>query len=162
MDSIIFNIDQIKNLSFKIIETLEFLELDPYIEIHTKINTLIDTDLKKLIEILHFHSNENYLKDINILLSILENINKFQKIPILSIDNDELYQLSILIKLNLIRITNIKVQKKNKIIQIHELSSGEKSILSIIFSLLSNLEHNSLICIDEQEINRGGPTCLNN
>jgi ABC-type lipoprotein export system ATPase subunit len=153
LDSIIFNIDQIKNLSFKIIETLEFLELDPYIEIHTKINTLIDTDLKKLIEILHFHSNENYLKDINILLSILENINKFQKIPILSIDNDELYQLSILIKLNLIRITNIKVQKKNKIIQIHELSSGEKSILSIIFSLLSNLEHNSLICIDEPEIN---------
>lgn len=72
---------------------------------------------------MHFHSNENYLKDINILLSILENINKFQKIPILSIDNDELYQLSILIKLNLIRITNIKVQKKNKIIQIHELSS---------------------------------------
>lgn len=153
LDSILFNIDQIKNLSFKIIETLEFLGLDPYIEIHTRINTLIDDDFKKLIETLNFYSNKNYLKDINTLLFILKNINKFQIIYILSIDNDLLYQLSILIKLNLISITNIKVQKKNKIIQIHELSSGEKSILSIIFSLLSNLEHNSLICIDEPEIN---------
>jgi len=102
---------------------------------------------------LNFYSNKNYLKDINTLLSILKNINKFQKLPILSMDNDELYQLSILIKLNLITVTNIKVQKKNTIMKIQELSSGEKSILSIIFSLLSNLEHNSLICIDEPEVN---------
>lgn len=153
LDSILFNIDKIKNLSFKIIETLEFLGLDPYIEIHTKIVTLIENDFKKLIEILNFYSNKNYLKDINTLLSILKNINKFQKLPILSMDNDELYQLSILIKLNLITVTNIKVQKKNTIMKIQELSSGEKSILSIIFSLLSNLEHNSLICIDEPEVN---------
>ena len=74
---------------------------------------------------------------VNFTLHSDELLHKNNELAILSIDNDELYQLSILIKLNLIRITNIKVQKKNKIIQIHELSSGEKSILSILSSILS-------------------------
>lgn len=152
LDSILFNIKNIKNFEFKIMEVLNFIGLDSYIEIHTQIN-IYEDDFKKLFEKLHFHSNNYNLKDADFLLSILENIDKLKVFSLFSISKELLHYFSILTNLELIKITNIKVQKNKSKIDIYDLSSGEKSILSIMFSLLSNLEHNSLVCIDEPEIN---------
>lgn len=152
LDSILFNVDKIKNYELKIIEILNFIGLDAYIELHTEIN-IFKEDLDKLAIELEKSTIKNHLKDTNLLLSLLKNIKKFQVISIFSANNELINHLFILLKLNIVKIKNIKVQKKHEKINIFDLSSGEKSTLSIMFSLLANIQDNSLICIDEPEIN---------
>lgn len=152
LDSILFNVDKIKNYELKIIEILNFIGLDAYIELHTETN-IFKEDLDKLTIELEESTIKNYLKDTNLLLSLLKNIKKVQVISIFSASDELINHLFILLKLNIVKIKNIKVQKNHEKINIFDLSSGEKSTLSIMFSLLANIQDNSLICIDEPEIN---------
>lgn len=152
LDSILFNIDKIRNYHLKIIEILNFIGLDSYIELHTKIN-IFDDDIQKLIIELKNLKNRFYIKDIDFLISTINNINKFQVVSIFTADDDLINYLSILLRLKIIKIKNIKVQKNYEKININDLSSGEKSTLAIMFSLIANIQDNSLICIDEPEIN---------
>lgn len=156
LDNIVLNIENIKNIYYKILEVLDFINLDAYIEIKTEIN-LNEENLKKLKDILleeyNYHKYNYYGEKINTILVNLENAHKLQNFSLLDLSQELILSTSILLKLKLIQITGINFQRRKNLISSLDLSSGEKSVLSIMFSLISNLEENSIICIDEPEIN---------
>lgn len=156
IDNIVLNIKNIKNIYYKILEVLNFINLDEYIEIKTEIN-LYEESLERLKNALsreyYYHKNNDYREKINAILSNLENVHKIQKFSLLDLSEELILTISILLRLKLIRIREINFQREKNLINSTNLSSGEKSVLSIMFSLISNLEENSIICIDEPEIN---------
>lgn len=63
------------------------------------------------------------------------------------------HYITILIEANIIKLSDIDlISEKNKEVSISDLSSGEQCIMSTMLSMISSIEDDSLICIDEPEI----------
>lgn len=77
----------------------------------------------------------------------------FRNISLFNLNDDKLELLGFLIGNGLIRSSRIKFHKNKNILNYGDLSSGELSILSLILSLSSAIENNSIVCIDEPELN---------
>ena len=58
-----------------------------------------------------------------------------------------------LLQLRLLSITKIAYQHESKSLPLTSLSSGQLSILTLGLALISSIQNNSLICIDEPELN---------
>lgn len=88
-----------------------------------------------------------------------EIIRKIEKINSLNISLEELVHLDpIIIDMILLQVIDIfriyiNNRKLDKKINYRELSSGQLAILSMGLALICELENNSLICIDEPEVN---------
>ena len=63
------------------------------------------------------------------------------------------HYITILIEANIIKLSDINfISEKNKEVSVSDLSSGEQCIMSTMLSMISSIEDDSLICIDEPEI----------
>lgn len=64
------------------------------------------------------------------------------------------HNIDFLLENELIKIRDIKLQRTDKeLISFKNLSSGQQSLLNIFLGISSVIENNSLICIDEPEVN---------
>ena len=63
------------------------------------------------------------------------------------------HYITILIEANIIKLSDINlISEKNEEVSVSDLSSGEQCIMSTMLSMISSIEDDSLICIDEPEI----------
>jgi predicted ATPase len=67
-------------------------------------------------------------------------------------DSSELKNLITLKEMEVLSLTGIKLFRKKKPIKLLDISSGEYNFFTILISLISKVENNSLIIIDEPEI----------
>lgn len=69
--------------------------------------------------------------------------------------NERLDSLKYLLSLDLLKISNVnfKPLTSKSQIEFYSLSSGQQSLLKIFLGISSCIDHNSLICIDEPEVN---------
>ncbi|WP_165383045.1 ATP-binding protein [Acinetobacter sp. WCHAc060033] len=125
----------------KLAQVLNFLKLD---------NSLI----------IRLVVRKNILEDIkNLKGDYIEIINKLESINSLEISLEDLAYLDpVIIDLILLKVIDIfriylYDNKINKRLNYRELSSGQLAILSMGLALICELENESLICIDEPEVN---------
>ena len=71
----------------------------------------------------------------------------------LQLNHNELKSISFLIEIGLVRLYKITFSKNKNLFNYSDLSSGELAVLSLILGLTAVISDNSLICIDEPEIN---------
>jgi len=94
------------------------------------------------------------------IFEMIRNKNSYKRIYLTEeysfFENKYFYKeiLSSLINKNILTIANISFYNENssKEIKFDNLSSGQKSIFNLFFSISSAIEDNSLICVDEPEI----------
>lgn len=148
-----------KNIKTRIIlfNILEFLNLDIYIKIDfiSMSRLRIKEDINAIIEnyVLHNDINrEDFESLIKLKNSILDFYN-LRSVSLFNLDENQLESLSLLIEHGLIKARRISFSKEKNILNYNDLSSGELAILSLILSLSSTLDNNSIVCIDEPELN---------
>lgn len=155
------NIRSSKNIkSFWVLdEILKFLGLDKYLKFdiyrlykqisnHNEIFNIIEESIN-----LNKNLNEEQLFYLIKLRDSLENIKNIGSFSLFDINEYQLESLGLLINLGLVKIRRAHFSKEKEILAYSDLSSGELAVLSLILGLSSELENNSIICIDEPELN---------
>lgn len=141
--------------------------IDTYIDpkiIHEKIESRLQKNEILFIQCLTKIHSDDFLITDNIFNQLLETIiiekmdfklNKF--IYDFKKDTTPKYikNLFIFLNLDLIRINDIWISQinSNETIKFYDLSSGQQSLLNILLGISGIIEDNSLICIDEPEVN---------
>ncbi|EXB16893.1 AAA ATPase domain protein [Acinetobacter baumannii 1419130] len=136
---------------------LDFLKLDHYVKCTIlPINSIKIDELNIKINN-YFNSSKNisseeyemfrYLKD------SLYDLKSLRSFDLLHLSSFELKSISFLIEAGLVRIYKVSFSKDKKIFNYTDLSSGELAVLSLVLGLTATITDNSLICIDEPEIN---------
>ena len=148
-----------KNIKTRMIlfNILEFLNLDRYIKIDFISTSMlrIKEDINRIIEN-HVLHNDIKREDFNSLIKLKNSILDFydlRSISLFDLDENQLESLSFLIEHGLIKARRISFSKEKNILHYNDLSSGELAILSLILSLSSTLDDDSIVCIDEPELN---------
>ena len=94
----------------------------------------------------------NYLNELSNKFKIRVRGNSLIKINLLEGGLEKVELLQILNRLDLLESPNIILKKSNKTLHLHQASSGEFHYFTSILGLLTNLNENSLVLIDEPEI----------
>ncbi len=142
---------------YNLLTILDFLKLDHYVKCSLlPINTKQINELKNKIED-HFQNSENIsrkefelFRELRDSLYDLKNLKSFD---LLQLNHNELKSISFLIEIGLVRLYKITFSKNKNLFNYSDLSSGELAVLSLILGLTAVISDNSLICIDEPEIN---------
>lgn len=139
-------------------EIFYFLGLDSYLklDISALSPNIIFERLDSILE-KNINSKKNLNEDELLYLIKLRNsfhcFKELRSFSLFEIDDYHLGCLSLLLEVGLIRINRAHFSKKKELFSYNDLSSGELSVLSLILGLSSELENNSIICIDEPELN---------
>lgn len=148
-----------KNIKTRMIlfNILRFLDLDTYIKIDfIATSTLrVKENINKIIEN-HVAYNDIKKEDFDSLIKLKNSILNFydlRSVSLFDLDENQLESLSFLIEYGLIKARRISFSKQKNILNYNDLSSGELAILSLILSLSSTLDDDSIVCIDEPELN---------
>lgn len=142
---------------YNLLTILDFLKLDHYVKCTIlPINSIKIDELNIKINN-HFNNSKNisseeyeifrYLKD------SLYDLKSLRSFDLLHLSSFELKSISFLIESGLVRIYKVSFSKDKKIFNYTDLSSGELAVLSLVLGLTATITDNSLICIDEPEIN---------
>ncbi|ENR4570444.1 ATP-binding protein [Acinetobacter baumannii] len=142
---------------YNLLTILDFLKLDHYVKCTIlPINSIKIDELNIKINN-YFNSSKNisseeyemfrYLKD------SLYDLKSLRSFDLLHLSSFELKSISFLIEAGLVRIYKVSFSKDKKIFNYTDLSSGELAVLSLVLGLTATITDNSLICIDEPEIN---------
>ncbi|QNX86942.1 AAA family ATPase [Acinetobacter seifertii] len=156
----LFLIKNSKNVKtrYVLMEILKFLGLDEFVGI-SFFHSINSEDVERVLKTIEnyllinsFIEEEEFLLLDKLRESVLY-IKDFRSISLFELDNEKLEKLGFLIENGLIRSSRVKFHKNKNMLNYRDLSSGELSILSLILSLSSAIENNSIICIDEPELN---------
>lgn len=142
---------------YNLLTILDFLKLDHYVKCTIlPINSIKIDELNIKINN-YFNNSKNisseeyemfrYLKD------SLYDLKSLRSFDLLHLSSFELKSISFLIEAGLVRIYKVSFSKDKKIFNYTDLSSGELAVLSLVLGLTATITDNSLICIDEPEIN---------
>ena len=136
---------------------LDFLKLDHYVKC-----TILPTNSFKT-EDLNIKINNYFNNSKNItseeyeifrrLKDSLYDLKNLRSFDLLHLSLYELESISFLIESGLVRIYKVSFSKDKKIFNYTDLSSGELAVLSLVLGLTATITDNSLVCIDEPEIN---------
>lgn len=161
LECIDFFIEQLSEnyeIKLTLLKILNFLSMDDFIRCevsHIGLTKSFQEINKKIEEYLESEDNIEYT-DLNNLLLLKESILSYRELrnfSLLNLDKDQLRSLSFLIKNGLIKTRKVTFSKNKNLLNYNDLSSGELAILSLILSLASTIQNDSVICIDEPELN---------
>lgn len=142
---------------YNLLTILDFLKLDHYVKctvlpVH---GFSIDEIIEK-IEKYFQESKDISTEEFEIFRNLRDSLHDFKSLKtfdLLHLSTFELRSISLLIELGLIRVYKVSFSKDKNIFNYSDLSSGELSVLSLILGLTATITDDSLICIDEPEIN---------
>lgn len=136
---------------------LDFLNLDHYVKCTLlPMHSFSINEIKEKIERHLQESKDISIEEFEIFQNLNNSLNDFKSLrtfDLLHLNTFELESVSLLIKLRLVRVYKISFSKNKNIFNYRDLSSGELSVLSLILGLTVTITNDSLICIDEPEIN---------
>ena len=105
----------------------------------------------------HFTNSRNISSEeyeiFRCLKDSLYDLKSLRSFDLLHLSSYELKSISFLIESGLVRIYKISFSKDKKTFNYTDLSSGELAVLSLVLGLTATITDNSLVCIDEPEIN---------
>lgn len=144
-------------------KVLDFLGLDKFIKFDIRvtyrhINALPSEKLPNILKVLEesIKNNDSFTpSELNKLIELKESL-KFAEEKTFSLFETsicDLKKLSPLLDFGLCKIFRVNFSKKKQLINYKDLSSGEIAVLSLLLGLSSELVNNSLVCIDEPELN---------
>lgn len=110
-----------------------------------------DNKIEEIVNFLNYLVKENQLVHKSRSVSNYLRINFFEN-KLLIGDNRKIKLISDLIKLDIINLNGILLNKKRENLNINSISSGEYHMLISLIGIFSKIEENSLILIDEPEL----------
>ncbi|MCL5767855.1 ATP-binding protein [Acinetobacter sp. ANC5681] len=142
---------------YNLLTILDFLKLDHYVKCTIlPINSFKIEDLNIKINN-HFTNSRNISSEeyeiFRCLKDSLYDLKSLRSFDLLHLSSYELKSISFLIESGLVRIYKISFSKDKKTFNYTDLSSGELAVLSLVLGLTATITDNSLVCIDEPEIN---------
>ncbi len=153
----------IKNFSFKeksyynLLTILDFLKLDHYIKCNLlPISGFSIDEIKEKIESYFQKSETISSEEFEIFTDLRDSLHDFKSLKnfdLLHLSEFDLKSISLLLELGLVRLYRVSFSKNKILFNYNELSSGELAVLSLILGLTATIANDSLVCIDEPEIN---------
>ncbi|MDO5542569.1 MAG: ATP-binding protein [Acinetobacter sp.] len=142
---------------YTLLTILDFLRLDHYVKCTLlPINGFSINEIREKIEN-HFQESKNIsIEEFEIFRNLRNSLHDFKSLKtfdLLHLNSSELESISLLIELGLVRVYKVSFSKDKNIFNYSDLSSGELAVLSLIMGLTATITDDSLVCIDEPEIN---------
>ena len=142
---------------YNLLTILDFLKLDHYVKCTLiPIHGFSSDEISKKIEKYFQESTDISIEEFEIFRNLRDSLHDFKSLKtfdLLHLSSFELKSISLLIELGLVRVYKVSFSKNKNIFNYSDLSSGELSVLSLILGLTATIKDDSLICIDEPEIN---------